>query len=124
MRNSKIFCTTVDSSTSDAQLKTILDGLDATKSSCIGDFSEDEQKGIYDGIIKLSDTNKKIGIVLKLDVVITFTERMNNQKLVGHTYNRDSLKYMDLIYILDDAADPEYDALRNLDLVNYDEFEM
>ena len=76
LRNSKIFCTTVDSSTSDAQLKTILDGLDATKSSCIGDFSEDEQKGIYDGIIKLSDTNKKIGIVLKLEVVITFTARI------------------------------------------------
>ena len=55
---------------------------------------------------------------------ITFTELMNNQKLIGHDYNRDSLKYMDLIYIMDDAADPEYDALRNLDLVNYDEFEM
>lgn len=55
---------------------------------------------------------------------LTFTEKMNNQKIVGNTYHRDCLKFLDMIYILDDADDIEYNVLHNLDLVNYDEFEM
>jgi len=55
---------------------------------------------------------------------ITFTAKMNNKKITGNTYNRDCLKYLDLIYIFDNAAKEEYVALKNLDLVNYDKFEM
>ncbi|MBQ8132767.1 MAG: hypothetical protein IJ193_09780 [Bacilli bacterium] len=44
--------------------------------------------------------------------------------IIGHDYNRDSLKYLDLIYIMDGAAKIEYTALRNLDLVNMDKFEI
>ena len=75
-KNSKIFCTSVESSTSDDQLKIILNSLDSTTSSCIGDFTEEEDTGIYDGIIKLSDIKKKIGIILKLNVDINFTARI------------------------------------------------
>ena len=76
LKNSKIFCTTVETSTSDTDLKTILDGLDESTSSCVGDFSEDENKGIYDGIIKLSTSKMMIGIILKLEVVINFNGRI------------------------------------------------
>ena len=48
----------------------------------------------------------------------------NTDKLIGHNYNRDSLKYLDLIYVLDGAADIEFVALKNIDLVNYDKFEL
>ena len=75
IKGSKIFCTMVESSTSDDQLRTLLDGLDETTTSCVGDFNEDD-KGIYDGIIKLSETKKEIGIVLKLPAVINFNARI------------------------------------------------
>jgi hypothetical protein len=75
-KNSKIYCTSVETSTSDDDLKTILDGLDETTSSCVGDFSEDENKGIYDGIIKLSTNKMLIGIILKLEAVINFNGRI------------------------------------------------
>ena len=75
-KNSKIFCTTVDSSTSDAQLKTTLDGLTENLSSCIGDFSEDESSGIYDGIIKLTPNKLKLGIILKLNIDTDFSARI------------------------------------------------
>ena len=58
------------------------------------------------------------------EIELTFNENMNNQKIVGHTYNRDCLKFLDLIYVLDGADDAEYTALKNLDLVNYDKFEL
>jgi len=48
----------------------------------------------------------------------------NDNRIVGHEYYRDSLKYLDLIYLLDKAASVEYSALHNIDLVNYDEFEI
>ena len=47
-----------------------------------------------------------------------------NNHLIGHDYYRDSIKYLDLIYLLDGAADIEYNVLHNLDLVNYDKFEL
>ena len=75
-KNSKIFCTTIEASASDSELKTILDGLDETTSSCVGDFSEDENKGIYDGIIKLSTSKMMIGIILKLEAVTNFNGRI------------------------------------------------
>ena len=75
IKGSKIFCTTVESTTSDDQLKTLLESLDESTTSCIGDFNEDD-KGIYDGIIKLSETKMKIGIILKLQAVINFNARI------------------------------------------------
>ena len=52
-----------------------------------------------------------------------YANNPDGDKLLGNIYNRDSLKYLDLIYILDGAADIEYTALKNIDLVNYDKFE-
>ena len=48
----------------------------------------------------------------------------SENQLNGNDYNRDSIKYLDLIYLLDGAADIEYNVLHNLDLVNYDQFEL
>lgn len=45
-------------------------------------------------------------------------------KMVGHEYNRDCLKYMDLVYKLDDAHELEYKRLQDLDMKQYDEFEL
>ena len=75
-RESKILCTSVASSTSDDQLKKTLDGLSQSTSSCIGDFSESTEEGIYDGIIKLDTSKTKIGIKLQLEGVISFTARI------------------------------------------------
>ena len=75
-RESKILCTSVASSTSDDQLKSTLDCLSQSTSSCIGDFSESTENGIYDGIIKLDSSKTKLGIKLKLEGVISFTARI------------------------------------------------
>lgn len=64
--------------------------------------------------------------------IISFSNEFNaeefdvddNNHLIGHDYYRDSIKYLDLIYLLDGAADIEYNVLHNLDLVNYDKFEL
>jgi hypothetical protein len=56
---------------------------------------------------------------------LQFTDATNNgiYKLeTNHFYNRDCLKYLDLIYAMDEAIPPEYDELASLDMVGYDEF--
>ena len=80
----------------------------------------------------ISISNNKMNSIGKC--IITFNNNFDGKdefvnepatdRLVGHDYNRDSLKYLDLIYIMDDAADVEFTALHNIDLVNYDEFEL
>ena len=75
-RESKILCTSVASGASDDQLKSALNGLSQSTSSCIGDFSETSTNGMYDGIIKLDKTKTKIGIKLQLEGVISFTARI------------------------------------------------
>lgn len=40
----------------------------------------------------------------------------------GNVYNRDCIKYLDLIYRLDEALPMEYDKLREVDMVQYDKF--
>lgn len=40
----------------------------------------------------------------------------------GNCYNRDCIKYLDLIYRLDEALPMEYDKLREVDMVQYDNF--
>jgi len=81
-KDSKILCTSVDASASDDTLKTQLDSLDATTSSCIGDFNEQEDQGMYDGIIKLDTTKTKLGIKLQVSTVTTFNARIF-LKIVG-----------------------------------------
>ena len=75
-KDSKILCTSVDASASDDTLKTQLDGLDATTSSCIGDFNEQEDQGMYDGIIKLDTSKTKLGIKLQVSTVTKFNARI------------------------------------------------
>jgi hypothetical protein len=75
-KDSKIYCTSVSSSASDSELKTALDTLDITKSSCVGDFNEQEDEGMYDGIIKIDNTKTKIGIKVQLEAVINFNARI------------------------------------------------
>ena len=57
----KIYCTSVSSSTSDADLISSLKGLTSSTSSCIGGFS---YTGYFDGIIKLDESKQKIGIMI------------------------------------------------------------
>ena len=59
--NNQVYCTFVDSSTSDEELMETLRTIDASTSSCIGAFNDD---GIYDGIIEFHETKKKLGIYL------------------------------------------------------------
>ena len=75
-KKSKILCASVTTSYSDSELKTVLDSLEEATSSCVGDFNEETEQGIYDGIIKLSTTKMKIGIILRLEGDIDFTGRV------------------------------------------------
>jgi len=78
---------------------------------------------------KMNDPGNGIIVFFKRSVIdksvndIELEELMNRGIIEGNTYNRDCLKYMDLIFILDEAAPPEYMALHNLDMVSFDEFE-
>ena len=91
-KDSKILCTSVDASASDDTLKTQLDGLDATTSSCIGDFNEQEDQGMYDGIIKLDTTKTKLGIKLQVSTVTKFNARIF-LKVVGTSLETMLLKF-------------------------------
>lgn len=53
-----------------------------------------------------------------------YANNEDGDKLIGNDYHRDSLKYLDLIYIMDGAADIEFAALKNIDLVNFDKFDI
>ena len=75
-KNSKILCTSVADTTSDEDLKNALNALDETTSSCIGDFNEEEDLGIYDGIIKLDKSKTKMGIKLQVSSVSKFSARI------------------------------------------------
>ena len=75
-KNSKILCTSVAASTSDDDLKNALNALSETTSSCIGDFNEEDNLGIYDGIIKLDKSKTKLGIKLQVSSVSKFTARI------------------------------------------------
>ena len=60
-KTTKVLCTFVDSSTSDADLIEALRAIDDTTTSCVGAFNEN---GIYDGIIEFDETKTKMGIYL------------------------------------------------------------
>ena len=73
MKGYEVYCTNVDSSTTDSNLVSALDGMDLTKSSCPDGF---KNQGFYDGIVRLDETNTKLGIVLKLKVDKQFKGRV------------------------------------------------
>lgn len=79
---------------------------------------------------KMNDPGKGIIVFFKRNMMdksindIGLEDIMNNGIIEGNTYNRDCLKYMDLIFLLDEAAPPEYMALRNLDMVSFDDFKV
>ena len=68
-----VFCTFVDSSTSDINLIEELRMLNMTTTSCIGGFNDD---GVFDGIIKYHETKKKLGIYLVTHQMMNFTARI------------------------------------------------
>ena len=74
-KDSQILCTSVSSGTSDSVLKTALDMMSETTSSCIGGFNGDESDK-YDGIIKLNSSRTTIGIKLNLNGVISFNAKI------------------------------------------------
>ena len=75
-KDTKIICTSLDTSISDDNLKAQLDNLDPSNSSCIGDFNEEYDLGIYDGIMKLDITNTKIGIRMQVSSNANFIARI------------------------------------------------
>ena len=68
-----VYCTSVSSSTSDADLISTLKQLDDDKSSCVGGFSD---FGHYDGIVKHEGTKLKLGIMLISNAGLQFTGRL------------------------------------------------
>ena len=75
-KDTKIICTSLDNSISDDNLKAQLDNLDPSNSSCIGDFNEEYDLGIYDGIMKLDITKTKIGIRMQVSSNANFIARI------------------------------------------------
>lgn len=68
-----------------------------------------------------------------INVLAVTNQKMNDQgyalikfsdmrELRGHLYNRDCLKYLDLIYIMDEANPIEYKELASLDMVSFEDF--
>lgn len=68
-----------------------------------------------------------------VDIIAVTNQKMNDpgyakiqfadqRELIGNEYNRDCLKYMDLIYKMAEAHPIEFNELKSLDMVNYDEF--
>ena len=98
-KGSKILCTIVSSSISDDELKTLLDNIDESTSSCIGGFNE-EDNGNYDGIIKLDTNKNKIGIKLIVEGVITFNARIYLRILEEELEVKEQKKMTDELYTL------------------------
>ena len=98
-KGSLILCTVVPESTSDTDLKTILDNLSEATSSCRGGFNE-EDNGNYDGIIKLDTTKNKIGIKLHVEGIITFNARIYLRILEEELEVKEQRKFTDELYTL------------------------
>ena len=67
----KIYCTSVSSSTTDANLISALKQLNSETSSCVGGFNS--IIGYYDGIIKLDESKPKVGIYLISNAGLSYT---------------------------------------------------
>ena len=73
-QNYQVFCTFVDTTTSDSDLITTLKNLDTSKSSCVGGFNE---IGYYDGIVEIDAAKKKLGVYLYTPTAqLKFTARL------------------------------------------------
>ena len=69
----RVFCTFVDSSTSDDDLIVQVGMINQTTTSCIGGFNDD---GLFDGIIKYHESKKKLAIYLVTHGQINFSARI------------------------------------------------
>ena len=69
-KESKVYCTFVDESTSDDSLISQLNLLDQETSSCVGAFND---RGFYDGIIEYHQSKKKLGIFLYSNCLMSYT---------------------------------------------------
>ena len=73
--NYKVFCTNVATSTTDEELKSILDSLKMDNSACIDGFKRESS---YDGIVRLDKSKNKLGIMLvETKSGLSFTGRIN-----------------------------------------------
>ena len=70
LKESKVYCTFVDESTTDSSLIEQLRNLDEEKSSCVGAIND---KGIYDGIIEYHQSKTKLGIYLYSNCQMSYT---------------------------------------------------
>lgn len=86
--------------------------------NCVCWFLEVNLKKDTDRILFLNVTNAKMNdlghATIKFD---------NMYELSGNEYHRDCIKYLDLIYKIDDANVFEYRDLAKLDIGTYEEFE-
>ena len=73
MNDYKVFCTNVESSTSDSVLMDRLRYITITNSSCVDGF---RSHAIYDGIVKLDPQKTKLGIVIKTNSGASFTAKL------------------------------------------------
>nr|DAR06495.1 MAG TPA: hypothetical protein [Caudoviricetes sp.] len=91
----------------------------ALMQQCLGWFMV-HQLGIdtNNEVLSMGISNRKMN-----DPGYAFIAYFNKPELDGHIYNRDCLKYMDLILMLDDGLIIEYDQLRRMDMESYDKFD-
>ena len=62
-------------------------------------------------ILSISISSKKLNMLGFAEIKF-----MDGTSYVGNEYYRDSLKYMDIIYMLDGSAPPEFAQLKNIDM--------
>ena len=98
-KDSKILCTSVSSSSTDDQIRTALNSLEESQSSCIGGFNG-QNSDRYDGIIKLDSTKTMIGIKLDLNGVKSFTARIFLRIQEAELDQKEQQKKVDEIYAL------------------------
>ena len=88
MSDYKVFCTSVDSSTSDSSLMETLRSLTLAKSSCVDGF---RSYAIYDGIVKLDPQKTKLGIVITTSSGAAFSAKIYfrvNERVLGTDESR------------------------------------
>lgn len=65
-------------------------------------------------ILVMGPTNKKLNERGKL--ILKLVSGQSSEIHEGHEYFRDALKYIDMIYLLDGSAPPEFTAISELDI--------
>lgn len=85
--------------------------------ACVGWYLQTVLNVNPDIINVLAVTNQKMN-----DEGYALIKFSDMRELRGHPYNRDCLKYLDLIYIMDQSLSMEYTELSGLDMVSFEDF--